>query len=449
MNALTFQTRPIHELIPYARNPRKNDAVVEKMVSAIREFGFRIPIVAKSDGTVVDGHLRLKAAKQLGLTEVPVVLADDLSEAQIKAFRLLANRSANWAAWDQELLNIELDELAALEFDLSLTGFDAREIQTALQGIGTEPFTEEIGSDDGEEPLTQPVVAVSQLGDLWQLGEHRVLCADSLAANSYTQLLDDKKAALVVSDPPYNVNYGDHNPTPNKKRPSNDTIANDNLGNDFPAFLKTACERILENTVGAIYLCMSSTELHTLYQAFTERGGHFSTFIIWVKHHFTLGGSHYQHQYEPILYGWSKADQHHWCGDRHQSDVWFVDKPTASPLHPTMKPVGLMGRAITNSSHRGDTVLDPFGGSGSTLMACEHHQRCCAMIEWEPRYVDTIIERWQRHTQRDAVHVDNGLTYAALKQARFEQGHQRNERNNSKKAPEMETIKEKGVTETH
>jgi DNA modification methylase len=414
MNALTLQNRPIAELIPYARNPRKNDAVVNKMVAAIREFGFRIPIVAKSDGTVVDGHLRLKAAKELGLTEVPVVLADDLSDAQIKAFRLLANRSANWAEWDEELLKIELEDLAALDFDLELTGFDFDEIDRQLQAIAPEPFTEK----PMKPPTIQPV-PINRLGDYWQLGDHRVLCGDALDASSYTRLLGDKKADLTVSDPPYNVNYGANNLHHNQHRPVGERIANDNLGKDFPAFLKNACQRIIEKTSGAIYLCMATRELTTLYNAFLESGGYFSDFIIWFKNHFAIGHADYQRQYEPILYGWPLNAVRHWCGKRDQINVWQIDRQDSNPLHPTSKPVKLMGQMITNSSRKGDCVLDPFGGSGTTLMACEHHQRRCAMIELEPSYVDTIIERWQRHTHQKAIHEDSGLTYEALRQARL------------------------------
>ncbi len=415
MTSLILEHRPIEQLKPYPQNPRNNAAVVNKMVAAIQTFGFRIPIVAKSDGTVVDGHLRLKAAKKLGLTTVPVVLADDLNDAQIKAFRLLANRSANWAEWDEALLKIELEELAQLDVDLSVTGFDLEELDRYIQDENPEPFIETVAKVN--QPLESTAATVSQQGDLWILGNHRLVCGNSLVQASYTQVLAGEPAQLTVSDPPYNVNYGVNVPVFNKKRRHNQPITNDNLHREFPDFLNQICHHIVAHTQGAIYLCMAASSLYDLREAFVAQGGHCSTIIMWVKHHFSLGYGDYHHQYEPILYGWPQGAEHYWCGRRDQSDVWRIDKPDSNALHPTMKPVELMARAITNSSQTNDWVLDPFGGSGSTLMACEHHRRRCAMIECEPHYVDTIIERWQQHTQQVAIHADSQQSYADRKQS--------------------------------
>jgi DNA modification methylase len=391
VNALRIEYKPVNSLVEYARNPRKNDDVVDKMVSAIKEFGFRIPIIAKSDGTVVDGHLRLKAARKLGIAEVPVVFVDDLSEAQVKAFRLLANKSANWAAWNEDLLKIELEELKNMDFDLELTGFDLDEIYKDFlkTSENKDDLSEEIPEiDEQSEP-------VSKLGDLWILGDHKVFCGDSTDPKSYETLLGNEIATLTVTDPPYNVDYG------------KDKILNDNLGVEFNKFLEKTCSNILNYTNGAIYIFMAISEIGNLKREFERAGGHWSTFIIWVKNHFAIGRSDYHRQYEPILYGWRQSADKHWCGDRDQSDVWFFDKPNANKDHPTMKPVALCERMILNSSQPNNIVLDPFGGSGSTLIACENLKRKARMIELDPKYVDVIVRRWEKYTGQKAEKCQN------------------------------------------
>jgi len=395
MTALIVEQWPIERLIPYARNPRKNDEVVDKMAAAIQEFGFRIPVVARSDGAVVDGHLRLKAAQRLGLKEVPVALADDLSEAQIKAFRLLANRSASWAEWDDELLQLELEDLQELGFDLSMTGFSDEELADLIDGEESEAGL----TDENAVPET-PVEPVSKLGDLYILDNHRLLCGDSTAMENVERVLDGTLADMVFTDPPYNVDYG--NAAKDKMRGNNRQIMNDNLGDGFEKFLHDACANMIAVCKGAIYVCMSSSELHTLQNAFTAAGGKWSTFVIWAKNTFTLGRSDYQRQYEPILYGWKQGTDHYWCGARDQGDVWFVNKPVKNELHPTMKPVELVERAIRNSSKSRDIVLDCFGGSGTTMIACEKSGRQCRMIELDPKYCDVIVKRWEEFTGKKA-----------------------------------------------
>jgi len=389
MPELTLQHWPIDRLVEYARNPRKNDEAVDRMCGAIREFGFRIPIVARSDGAVVDGHLRLKAARKLGLSQVPVVLADELSEAQIKAFRLLANRSATWAEWDEELLRLELSELEQQDFDLDLTGFDLDEIERFL-------VSSESGSDEEEQIPEPPVEPVSRPGDLWICGEHRVLCGDATVLSDVEKLLDGELADMTFTDPPYGVNYA--NSAKDKKQGKQRPILNDDLGAGFGPFLYDACVNILTVTKGAVYICMSSSELDTMQKAFRDAGGRWSTFIVWAKNTFTLGRSDYQRQYEPMLYGWKEGADHYWCGARDQGDVWFFDKPVKNDLHPTMKPVALVERAIRNSSKTRDVVLDPFGGSGTTMMAAERSGRRARLIELDPKYVDVIVQRWQNET---------------------------------------------------
>jgi len=408
MPELTLQHWPIDRLVEYARNPRKNDEAVDRMCGAIREFGFRIPIVARSDGAVVDGHLRLKAARKLGLNEVPVVLADELTEAQIKAFRLLANRSATWAEWDEELLWLELTELEQQGFDLDFTGFDLDEIERFL-----EP--PESGSDDEEqipEPAAEPV---SRPGDLWICGEHRVLCGDATVLADVEKLLDGELADMAFTDPPYNVNYA--NSAQDKRQGKNRPILNDALGEGFGALLYDACVNILTVTKGAVYICMSSSELDTLQKAFRDAGGRWSTFIVWAKNTFTLGRSDYQRQYEPILYGWKEGADHYWCGARDQGDVWFFDKPAKNDLHPTMKPVALIERAIRNSSKSRDIVLDPFGGSGTTMIAAERAGRRARLIELDPKYVDVIVQRWQNETGGRAKLAATGQTFEQAQSA--------------------------------
>lgn len=399
---------PVGKLIPYGRNPRKNDHVIEQMAGAIQEFGFRIPIIAKSTGEVVDGHLRLKAALHLGLETVPVVLADDLTPMQIKAFRILANRSATWADWDEDLLRLELEELQLDDFDLSLTGFDDDEIAELLAG---EETTTEGNTDEDAAPEV-PVTPVSNSGDVWIMGQHRLLCGDSTDATSYDTLLGNERVAMIFQDPPYNVDYA--NTAKDKLRGTNRPILNDNLGDGFQDFLLAAFKPALARCNGAVYVAMSSSELDTLQAAFRAAGGKWSTFIIWAKNTFTLGRSDYQRQYEPILYGWPEGATRHWCGDRDQGDVWYFNKPRVNDLHPTMKPVELVERAIRNSSRPGDVVLDPFGGSGTTLIAAEKSGRQARLIELDPKYVDVIVRRWQEYAGAQAVREADGVRFDDL-----------------------------------
>jgi DNA modification methylase len=408
MNEIKFEHWQTSRLLPYARNPRKNDHVVDQMAAAITEFGFRIPIIARSTGEVVDGHLRLKAALRLGLETVPVILADDLTPAQIKAFRILANRSATWADWDEDLLRLELEELKLDDFDLALTGFDADELLEIMAG---EETTTEGNTDEDAAPEV-PVRPVSKPGDVWIMGQHRLLCGDATDPASYDTLLGTERVAMIFQDPPYNVDYA--NSPKDKLRGKHRPILNDNLGEGFQAFLLAALKPALQRCDGAIYIAMSSSELDTLQAAFRAAGGKWSTFIIWAKHTFTLGHADYQRQYEPILYGWREGANRHWCGDRDQGDVWEIKKPAKNALHPTQKPVEVPERAIRNSSRPGSLVLDCFGGSGSTLIACERTGRVCRVMELDPKYCDVIVRRWQDWTGQKAQRADDGLLFDEL-----------------------------------
>ncbi len=406
MTALTLENWPLDKLIEYEFNPRKHDHAVDQMCAAIVEMGFKIPIIAKSDGQVVDGHLRLKAAKKLALDSVPVILADDLSETQIKAFRILVNQSAHWADWDMDLLKLEMQTLDELDYDLGLIGFSEEELNDLL-----DPDEQTSETDEDQIPALEEQ-PISQLGDTWVLGNHRLHCGDATNEQALAALMNGELADMAFSDPPYNVDYG--NNVKDKLRSKDRRILNDNLGDDFYQFLNAALTNLLSVTKGGCYVAMSSSELDTLQKAFRDAGGKWSTFIIWAKNTFTLGRADYQRQYEPLLYGWREGNDHFWCGARDQGDVWFFNKPVKNDLHPTMKPVELVERAIRNSSKSRDIVLDLFGGSGSTLIACEKTHRSARLMELDPKYVDVIVRRWQEYTGNQAVREADGVMFDEL-----------------------------------
>ncbi|MBU3899211.1 MAG: site-specific DNA-methyltransferase [Gammaproteobacteria bacterium] len=399
---------PTGKLLPYARNARTHsEDQVAQIAASIVEFGFTNPILAGSDGIIVAGHGRLTAAQKLGLEVVPVVVLDHLTPTQRRALIIADNRIAENAGWDDAMLRVELDALRDDDFDLSLTGFDADALADLFEG--DEGDTGQTGDD--EVPESQESV-ISRPGDVWLLGGHRVLCGDATDVKCYEQLLQGKEVDMTVTDPPYNVNYA--NSAKDKMRGKDRAILNDNLGDGFYDFLLAALTPIMANCTGAVYVAMSSSELDVLQAAFREAGGKWSTFIIWAKNTFTMGRSDYQRQYEPILYGWPEGGKHHWCGDRDQSDVWQIKKPHKNDLHPTMKPVELVERAIRNSSKPGDVVLDPFGGSGTTLIAAEKSGRTARLMELDPKYVDVIVRRWQDWTEKLASRECDGVGFNNL-----------------------------------
>jgi len=398
--------RPLGELIPYARNPRTHsDAQVAQIAGSIREFGWTNPVLVDGASGIIAGHGRVMAARKLGLERVPVIELAHMSEAQRRAYVLADNQLALNAGWDDELLRLELSDLSELGFDLGLIGFGDGELERLLAG-SKEGLTE-----DDEAPAL-PEQAVTQPGDLWVLGEHRLLCGDATVLGDVERVLGGQLADMTWTDPPYNVDYGSS--AKDKLRGNKRKILNDDLGADFEGFLQDACTSMLSVTKGAVYVCMSSSELHTLQRAFTAAGGKWSTFIIWAKHTFTLGRADYQRQFEPVLYGWPAGHDRYWCGARDQGDVWFIDKPARNDLHPTMKPVALVERAIRNSSKSRDVVLDPFGGSGSTLIACERAGRQARLIELEPKYCDVIVQRWQAFSGSAAVLDGDGRSHEEM-----------------------------------
>ena len=397
---------PTTKLLPYSRNARTHSAEqIAQIAASIVEFGFSNPILAGSDGVIVAGHGRWAAAQKLGLEAVPVVVLDHLSPTQRRALVIADNRIAENAGWDDAMLRVELDALRDDDFDLSLTGFDTDALADLFEG---EEGGDTGQTGDDEVPESQEAV-ISRPGDVWLLDGHRVLCGDATDAQSYEQLLQGQKVDMTVTDPPYNVNYA--NSAKDKMRGKDRAILNDNLGDGFYDFLLAALTPIMANCSGAVYVAMSSSELDVLQAAFREAGGKWSTFIIWAKNTFTMGRSDYQRQYEPILYGWSEGGKHHWCGDRDQSDVWQIKKPHKNDLHPTMKPVELVERAIRNSSRPGNSVLDPFGGSGTTLIAAEKSGRKAFLMELDPKYVDVIVRRWQDWTGKLATRESDGAAF--------------------------------------
>ena len=407
MQDLQVAWRPLGGLIPYARNPRTHtEAQVAQIAASIRAFGWTNPVLVDGANGIIAGHGRVLAARKLGLDKVPVIELARMSGAQKRAYVLADNQLALNAGWDEPLLRLELTDLEALGFDLGLIGFGAGELERLLAGESQEGLTD----DDAAPEL--PDTPVTRPGDLWTMGEHRLLCGDATDPTAIKQVLDGSPADMTFTDPPYNVDYGTS--AKDRLRGKHRPILNDNLGGGFEALLSDASVNILQVTKGACYICMSSSELDTLQRAFRAAGGRWSTFVIWAKSTFTLGRADYQRQYEPILYGWKDGTEHYWCGARDQGDVWFFDKPAKNDLHPTMKPVALVERAVRNSSKSRDIVLDPFGGAGSTLIACAKTGRRACLVELDPTYVDVICRRFQEFAGQPAVLEGEGRPFEEL-----------------------------------
>jgi len=361
---------PTERLLENPKNPNRHpEAQVELLAKNIKYFGWRHPVtVSKRSGFIVAGHGRLAAAKKLGVKIVPVDYQDFNSDAEETAVLVADNRLAELSETSEEDLKKILSELDGI-VDLDLAGFSETEAEQLLRDIGSEEVLEEDIPDVSEPEQVK-------------------------------KLMDGVAADMVFTDPPYNVDYDG-----NGRK-----IENDNLGNAFPEFLEKVVKNIFEFSNGAIYICMSSSEIGTLQSAFRRLGGHWSTFVIWAKDTFTLGRSDYHRQYEPILYGWREGGPHHFCGDRSQGDVWEFPKPKKNDVHPTMKPVELCERAVLNSSKSDGVVLDLFGGSGSTLVACSRTKRRCHMMEFEPKYCDVILKRYLA-LYPDSEILRNGRTF--------------------------------------
>ena len=405
---LNVEYRKVETLIPYCRNARTHsEAQVAQLAASIVEYGWTNPLLVDGDNGVISGHGRLLGARKLGLAEVPVIELAHLTPTQKRAYILADNQLALNAGWDEKLLALELAELSDSGYDLELTGFDADELADLM--VGEETTTEGATDEDAAPEAGGPVVSTP--GDVWICGEHRVICGDATDADAYATLLGDEIADMAFTDPPYNVDYS--NSAKDKMRGTDRPILNDNLGAGFYDFLLAALTPMLAHCSGGIYVAMSSSELDVLQKAFRAAGGKWSTFIIWAKNTFTLGRADYQRQYEPILYGWLDGVTRHWCGDRDQGDVWHIKKPHKNDLHPTMKPVELVERAIRNSSRPGNVVMDPFGGSGTTMIAAHKSGRKARLIELDPQYVDVIVRRWQEFSGGKANRQADGLSFDA------------------------------------
>ena len=383
----------LEEIKPYEKNPRNNDNAVDAVAASIREFGFKVPIIIDKDNIIVAGHTRYKAAKKLGLKTVPCIKTDDLTDEQVKAFRLADNKVAEQAEWDFDLLN---EELETITMDMEQFGFDLPEEKTPTEII------EDDVPDVPEEPK-------SKYGQVYQLGNHRLMCGDSTKKEDVDKLVRDQKMDLLITDPPYNVEIvgGNHSESPSeRKKKGNMTIKNDKMDNDsFHKFLFD----VFTNAYNALkdgssfYCWYASREVVNFQTSIEESGFTVKQELIWNKSSLVMGRQDYQWKHDPCLYGWKETNSHAWYGDRKQTTVIDWERPNKSDLHPTMKPIGLFDYQIRNSSKAGDNILDLFGGSGTTIMACEQNNRNAYVMEYDPKYVDVIIQRWENFTGKKAV----------------------------------------------
>lgn len=377
---MTIQMMKITEIKPYENNPRKNDEAVDEVASSIKAFGFKNPIIVDKDMVIIAGHTRLKAALKLGLTMVPVIVASDLNPDQANALRLADNKTAEIAKWDKKKLEEELKQINwdILGINMTDVGFD---------DIFASEF-QEVVDDDFDEGQYLSAEPYSHQGDIYLLDDNRVMCGDSTNEEHVKLLMNGKLADMVFTDPPYNVNY---------EGSDGQSIQNDDMGdNEFKEFLTLVFKNLINSIKeGApTYVCHADSEGLNFRSAFKEAGFKLAQCLIWVKNSFTMGRQDYQWQHEPILYGWKPGSGHYFVDDRSQSTIWEYDKPKKNDLHPTMKPLELVGRAINNSSLVGQLVLDLFGGSGSTLIASYKAKRICYSMELDEKYADVIVKRY-------------------------------------------------------
>jgi len=382
--------KKVSELKEYENNPRNNEAAIDAVAKSIEEFGFKVPIVITKDDVIIAGHTRLKASLKLGLATVPCIVADDLTEGQIKAFRLADNKTAELASWDFSKLE---SELASIEIDMSVFGFE--DLESKVPDNATD--------DDFDPSNELTETPYTQKDDIYLLGNHRVMCGDATIKDSVDKLIEDDKVDLTFTDPPYNVDYEG---TAGK-------IMNDKMeDNTFYLFLFQAFKNIFDHTKpgGAIYVCHADTEGLNFRNAYKNAGFKLAECLIWVKNALVLGRQDYHWRHEPILYGWKEGAAHYFIDDRTQDTIWEYNKPKKNEEHPTMKPLELCGRAIANSSRVGEIVLDLFGGSGSTMIASDQLQRKARLMELDERFVDVIVKRYIKHKRSsdDCYLIRNG-----------------------------------------
>lgn len=397
----SYYLAEIETLIPYARNSRTHsDEQVAQIAASIKEFGFLSPVVVSEDNTILCGHGRVLAARKLGLKKVPCIKENYLTEAQKRAYIIADNKLSLNAGWDMDLLAIEISELQCENFDIDLLGFDEKELSKIFDGGN------EVKDDDFnvEEELKNP--PITKPGDVWKLGRHTLICGDSTKEETYRSLLEDKKVNLILTDPPYNVNY----------EGSAGKIKNDNMENDkFYEFLLSAF-KCMENFMAedaSIYVFHADTEGLNFRKAFSDAGFYLSGCCIWKKPSLVLGRSRYQWQHEPCLYGWKKKGKHQWYSGRKETTIWEFEKSKKNSEHPTMKPLSLISYPITNSSMTNSLVLDSFGGSGSTLIACEQTDRICYTIELDEKFCDVIVNRYieLKNSFEDVILIREGKEY--------------------------------------
>ena len=372
----------IEKLVPYVNNARTHSPEqINRLRSSLREFGFINPVIIDRDYGVIAGHGRILAAKEEGITEVPCVFADHLTEAQKKAYILADNRMAMDAGWDEELLRVEIEALQGMNFDPLLTGFDEKELSKLFDD------GKDVTDDGFDLAVALEKASFVERGDVWTVGRHRLVCGDATNADDVALLMNGKRANLLLTDPPYGVSF---------KSADGLTIQNDSLKNEeFYMFLLSAFKNAADHMEkgGAAYVFHADTEGLNFRRAFIDAGFHLAGCCIWVKDSLVLGRSDYQWQHEPVLYGFLQNGKHAWYSDRKQTTVWQFAKPKRNENHPTSKPLDLLGYPIGNSTQENAVVLDPFGGSGSTMMACQQMNRVCCMMELDEKYASVILRR--------------------------------------------------------
>ena len=400
MDTTKFEQVPIDKLVPYARNARTHSKEqIAQLRASLREFGFVSPAVIDSKYNILVGHGRVQAAREEGYTTVPCVFAENLTDAQKRAYILADNQLALGAGWDEEMLSVELSDLQDESFDLSLLGFDSDELEKLMDdGSGKD-----VENDDFDLSAALEKASFVERGDIWTVGKHRLMCGDAILADDVNTLMGNKRANLIVTDPPYGVSF---------KASDGLTIENDSLkGGEFYNFLLSAFKNMADHLEkgGAAYVFHADTEGLNFRKAFIDAGFHLAGVCIWVKNSLVLGRSDYQWQHEPILYGFLQNGKHPWYADRKQTTIWNYDKPKRNKDHPTSKPLDLLGYPIQNSSQENAVILDTFGGSGSTLMACEKLNRICYMMELDPKYASVILRRYVEDTKdAENVYVERG-----------------------------------------
>jgi DNA modification methylase len=384
---MKIEIADINSIQPYINNPRKlKNSAIDKVAMSIKEYGFRQPIVVDANRIIVVGHTRYRASKKLGLKEVPITIAENLTQEQINAYRIADNRTNEEAEWDLELLKTEIKELELADFNLDLTGFDEDQLNNML-------FEEKQGLTDEDEVPEAPEEPISKLGDIWKLGNHRLMCGDCTDTELVEKLMNNQKADMIFTDPPYGVDYKG--------------IKNDDRKGLEELLEKSFYHYQLVSKSGASIYCFHSDRCADIFHVVFRKYFHFSSMIIWEKNSLTLSQTDYQSIHEPCLYGWNKNGTHSWFGDRKETSVWKVYKEKKVKDHTTPKPIAFIEKALKNSSKSDDNVIDLFGGSGSTIIACEKLNRNGFLMELDPKYCDVIVKRWEQFTGKKA-ELENG-----------------------------------------